>query len=1242
MGSGDFVHLHTHSEYSLLDGACRIKDLVKKAKALGMPAVGLTDHGVMYGAIEFYQACKEAEIKPIVGCEVYLAPRGRTDRDPVLDREQYHLILLAENAVGYRNLMKLVSIASLEGFYYKPRIDRDLLAAHSEGLIATSACLGGQVADHIVKDQVKKAREHAGWMSEVFPGRYYLELQDHGIPEQTKANRELIVMAKEMNLPLIATNDLHYFSKEDAQAHDVLLCIQTNTTVEDEKRMRFHAPEFYFKDADEMLRCFSEVPEAVYRTVEIADRCNLELSFKTLLPHYEVPAGTTYESYLESLCRESLPKKYPQITPALEARLKFELEVIQTKGFSAYFLIVNDFVQYARSRGILAQARGSAAGCLVTYLLGISSIDPIENDLMFERFLRIDGKKMPDIDVDFCDNRRDEVLQYVVDKYGKDRVAQIITFGTLGAKAAIRDAGRALQVPRADIDRVCKLIPTVPNSPPIAKFLETLPDLKAEYDASPQIRGLLNTAKGIEGLCRHASTHAAGVVISKDPLTDHVPLQRTGDSPIPTTQYDFHGVEEIGLLKMDFLGLSYLTVVDTCLRLIRETEGRELTLDEIPPGDARTYQMLCAGDGMGVFQVESSGMRNLLRELKPTQFPDVAPLIALYRPGPLQSGMVQDFINRRHGRAKVTYPHALLEPVLKDTYGILLYQEQVMKIAMQLADFHAVEAEALMKAMSKKQQSVMDQYQPKFIEGATKKGVPQKTAEHVYELMANFARYGFNKSHSAAYALLMYQTAWLKCNYPAQYMAALLTSFMENKEKVVTYIEECTRHGIEVLPPDVNESGADFTVVRRGGSSDTATSDVAVSETSYAVRFGMAAIKNVSRNAVDQIVAERASGPYRSLFDFYSRLGDATTLNRATTECLIKAGAFDCTGARRSQLVAVLDQAIAQGQRSRKEKEVGQFSMLDLLAAPAEDEKSGTHEEPLPNVAEFSKSELLTAEKDLLGLYLSDHPVLEYRSSLRRMKALNTQEVAEREDKEIVRVGGVVARTRRMVTKKGDTMMFVTLEDWLGNVEVIVWPSVLQEHGQHIQPEAVILVEGKISSRDSGRDEPAEDEVPARRQVEILADSIKPVPKPAAGAAESEPEATNGRYARQSDRSDPPDQSDRSSRNGNGNGNGNGNAYRNGNGNGHHAAEAAVEAAPASPQGAPLVIRIPWGSMRAETMRALREAVLAHTGDRRLLLQIEAGGAHYAIECGECGVHPAPALITRVEELLGSGCVLGV
>ncbi|HEX2998731.1 MAG TPA: DNA polymerase III subunit alpha, partial [Armatimonadota bacterium] len=673
MASGTFVHLHTHTEYSLLDGACRIKDMVKLAKAQGMPAVAITDHGVMFGALEFYDVCKAEGIKPLIGCEVYMAPRRRTDRDPMFDKEQYHLVLLAQNLVGYRNLLKLVSTASLEGFYYKPRIDRELLAQHSEGIIALSACLGGQVPNLIMKGDLKQARELVGWMSEIFPDRYYLELQNHGIPEQAEVNRVLIQMAKEMKLPLVATNDLHYLRKEDAHAHDVLLCIQTNTTIDDEKRMRFHAPEFYFKSEEEMLRCFPECPEAIYRTAEVAERCNLELEFKEVLPHYEVPSAYTYESYLEKLCRDHLPEKYPNMTPELEARLKFELNVIQEKGFSAYFLIVNDFVQYARSQGILAQARGSAAGCMVTYLLGISSVDPVENDLMFERFLRIDGKKMPDIDVDFCDTRREEVLQYVVRKYGADRVAQIVTFGTMGPKAAVRDAGRALNVPRSDVDRVCKLLPTQPNSPTLAQFLETIPEFKAEYEGDPQIRNLIDTAQGIEGLCRHASTHAAGVVISKLPLTDVVPLQRTGDSPLPTTQYDFHGVEEVGLLKMDFLGLSFLTVINKAFQLIENTEGRKLTLSAIPMDDERTYQMLTNGDASGVFQVESSGMRQLLRDLKPHEFKDITPLIALYRPGPLQSGMVQDFINRRHGRAEVTYPHALLEPVLKGTYGIILY-----------------------------------------------------------------------------------------------------------------------------------------------------------------------------------------------------------------------------------------------------------------------------------------------------------------------------------------------------------------------------------------------------------------------------------------------------------------------------------------------------------------------------------------------------------------------------------------
>ncbi|HOM81181.1 MAG TPA: DNA polymerase III subunit alpha [Armatimonadota bacterium] len=1217
MSGADFVHLHNHTEFSLLDGACRVKELVERVAELGMPAVALTDHGVMYGAVEFYDACKKAGVKPILGCEVYMAPRGRTDRDPVLDREQYHLVLLAENLTGYKNLMKLVSIASLEGYYYKPRVDREILAEYSEGLIAASACLGGELPSHILAGNMQKARELAGWMAEVFPGRYYLELQDHGIPEQRTVNEAILQLARELNLPLIVTNDLHYLRKEDAQAHDVLLCIQTNTTVDDEKRMRFHAPEFYLKDVEEMARLFPDHPEAMRNTVEIAERCNVELTFQQVLPHYEVPPGYTYESYLEKLCRDNIPRRYREFTPEMEARLRFELDVIQSKGFSAYFLIVNDFVHFARSRGILAQARGSAAGCMVTYLLGISSIDPIENDLMFERFLRIDGKKMPDIDVDFEDLRRDEVLQYVVEKYGADCVAQIITFGTLGPKAAVRDAARALQVPRSDVDRICKLIPTMPSSPPLRHFLETIPELRSEYESNPEIRSLFDTAQGIEGLSRHASTHAAGVVISKEPLTNIVPLQRTGDSPIPTTQFDFRIVEEVGLLKMDFLGLSYLTVVSKALHLIEETTGKKLTLDQIPIDDERTYQMLGNGDAMGVFQVESSGMRQLLRDLKPRTFKDVAPLIALYRPGPLQSGMVQDFIARRHGRAKVEYPHPMLEPVLKDTYGILLYQEQVMKIAMVMGGFSAVQAEALMKAMSKKKQDVMDKNRPLFIEGAEARGVPKKTAEHIYELMANFAKYGFNKSHSAAYALLMYQTAYLKCNYPVQYLAALMTAFMENKDKVVTYVDECRHFGIPVLPPDINKSQADFSVEPfepEEGASDG-------EGPRYAVRFGLAAIKNVGRGVIEQIVAERANGPFRSLHEFCTRIGGSGALNRATIECLIRAGAFDSTGARRAQLIAALDQAIALGQRARKEREVGQFSMLDLLAGDA-GQPEESPEESLPDVPEFSREELLAAERDLLGFYLTDHPVMEYRPALQRMRVLTTQEVAEREDKEVVRVGGIISRIRRLNTRKGDPMMVIGLEDWLGTVEVIIWPSVLQEFAPHLQLEKVVVIEGKVSSKDSGKEENGEDEAPSRGQVEIIAESVRPVRKPAEGGEAGLHAPANG--------------------------NGHANGYRNGT-NGisptHPGGEpdTIVPDEPETPQGDPVIIQVPRAHMRARFLHELRSAVQAYPGDRRLLLQLEvAPGDRYTIECQGFGIQPAPELVQRVHELLGPRCMLGI
>lgn len=1222
MAGGGFVHLHTHTEYSLLDGACRIKDLVRRAKETAMPALALTDHGVMYGAIEFYTECLQEGIQPLVGCEVYVAPRRRTDRHPVKDKELFHLVLLAQDDTGYRNLIRLVSIASLEGFYYKPRVDHELLSQYSEGLIALSACLAGEVPDALLKGDFERARALAGWHAEVFPGRYYLELQEHGIPEQKTVNEALIRMGRELNLPLVATNDIHYLRREDAAAHDVLLCIQTNTTVDDPKRLRFQGDAFYFKSPQEMEALFKDVPEALRNTLAIAERCHLELNFRTVLPHYEVPPGYTYESYLEKLCRENLPRRYPQVTPELEARLKFELEVIQSKGFAAYFLIVHDFVQYARRRGILAQARGSAAGCLVAYLLGISNIDPIANDLMFERFLRIDGKKFPDIDVDFSDTRRDEVLRYVVEKYGSDRVAQIVTFGTLGAKAAVRDAGRALKVPRSVVDRICKLIPTIPNSPPLEHFLETIPELREEWEKSPEIQRLMDTAKGIEGLCRHASTHAAGVVIAKEPLMDLVPLQRTGDSPIPTTQYDFRVVEQVGLLKMDFLGLSYLTVVDTALRLIAETTGRKITLEEIPLDDERTYAMLANGEGIGVFQVESAGMRQLLRDLKPREFKDVVPLLALYRPGPLQSGMVSDFVARRHGRAPIRYLHPLLKPVLEDTYGILLYQEQVMRIAMVMGGFNAIQAETLMKAMGKKQQDVMDANRPLFIQGAKERGVPERTAAQVFDLMANFAKYGFNRSHSAAYALLMYQTAWLKCHYPTQYMAALLTATMENKEKLATYVEESRRLGIEVLPPDINESLAHFAVVRQDGKSNSQGTEEGTKGSRFAIRFALAAIKNVSHAAIEQIVAKRAEGPYRSIFDFCTRLGDTGTLNRATLECLIRAGAFDSLGAKRRQLIAVLDQAITQGQRARKEKEAGQVSMFALLQDGAA-EKPSEADVSLPEEAEFSKEEMLADEKELLGLYLSDHPVLMYRPVFEQAKVLSTKEVMELPDQEKVRVGGIVTRARRMTTRKGDPMVFLTLEDWLGTVEVIVWPKALAEFGGRVRPDSVIIVEGKISAREASHEEEASDEeMPLHRQVEVLADHIWPVEQWIQG------HTANGNARAEAVL--PP-------------GNGKGVASPNGN---PLLEDSLTEGRPngnGQPSGDPVVVRIAWNQMRAETLHALRDAVLAHPGNRRLLLQVEAApGDCYTIECGLGGVEPQPEMVEQVVALLGEGSLRGI
>ena len=1045
----DFVHLHVHSEYSLLDGAARLKDLVKSAAALGMSSLALTDHGVMYGVVEFYKLCREHGVRPILGCEVYVATRGRLDKTPHVDSSQHHLLLLAENEAGYRNLLKLVSAAHLEGFYYKPRVDQELLAEHSQGLIAMSACLAGEIPAALMAGDRKKAVEAAGVYQDIFGrGNFYLELMDHGLKEQQPVNAALRELSRELGIPLVATNDLHYVRREDASVQDALLCIQTGKTLKEENRMRFESQEFYLKSAAEMAAVFPDDPEALRQTLEIAERCHVDFDFNHLyLPEYQVPEGENLDSYLVKLCEEGMNRRFPEgITEVARERLDYELQVLRQMGFAGYFLIVQDFLNWARQQGIpVGPGRGSAAGSLVSYVLGITGLDPLRYGLIFERFLNPERISMPDIDIDLCYERRGEVIDYVVGKYGADHVSQIITFGTMMARGAIRDVGRVLNIPLAEVDRIAKLVPEELGIS-LDRALETSPELEQLYNEDAQVHQLVDLARALEGMPRHASTHAAGVVITRDPLTDYLPLQRTGDAV--TTQFPMETVEGIGLLKMDFLGLRTLTVISDTLRIIEETRHLRLDLDRLPLDDPATYAMLSAGETVGVFQLESSGMRHILRNMKPQRFEDLVPLVALYRPGPLKSGMVDDFISRMNGQTKVEYPHPVCESILSETYGVILYQEQVMQISSELAGFSMAKADTLRKAMGKKKPEVLAKMRESFVQGAVERQVNAKTAGSIFDLMENFAGYGFNKSHSAAYALIAYQTAYLKANHPVAMLAALLTSVRGNSDKVSYYIQECRRLNVEILPPDANESLTNFTVV----GDDR-------------IRFGLGAVKNVGEGAVAAIIeARKTGGAFRSLDDFCERV-DLRQVNKRVVESLILCGAFDSLQVRRSQLMAVLDDCMESAQASRRNQGAqanGQVSLFDLLDEPGK----GYAGRSLPDIPEYAHRETLAYEKEMLGFYVSGHPLEGSQDILAGRTTLSMSELPQCKDGDRVTLGGIVSGLKRGATRRGDGKITFTIEDLGGSTEVVY---IQRNNGKNFHPpqdDDVVLVTGRISQQE--------------------------------------------------------------------------------------------------------------------------------------------------------------------------------
>ena len=1065
----DFVHLHLHTQYSLLDGAIRLDALFKRAQDFGMHAVAVTDHGTMFGVLDFYLSAQKAGIKPIIGCECYLAPRTLKDKTPMDAKGLSHLVLLAENQQGYTNLCKLASIAQLEGFYYKPRIDRAILKAHSQGLIALSACLHGEIPRRIKDGRQDLADEAAKFYMETFgEGNFFLEVQNNGIPLQEMVNQALVDMSGRLSIPLVATNDCHYLDKEDVRAHDVLLCVQTGKTVNDADRFKFGTDQLYFKSRQEMTDYFSGYSGAIENTVDIARRCHIEFDFSTYhFPKFEAESKIPADQLFEDRVRKGfearlvkLKEKDPELDEArYRKRLDYEIGTINDMGFPGYFLIVADFINYAKENGIpVGPGRGSAAGSLVAYSLKITDLDPISNGLIFERFLNPSRISMPDIDVDFCINGREKVFKYVVEKYGGgDYVAQIITFGKLKTRAVIRDVGRALDIPLSEVDMIAKLVPDVLNIS-LDDALKMEPRLSEMEKSRPDIAELISICRVLEGLPRHASTHAAGVVIGDKPLTEYLPLYK-GKKGEVVTQLDMKLVEKIGLVKFDFLGLRNLTVIDYAIALIKDQGKTPPDLVNLDLGDEKTYQLLSSGDTTGVFQLESSGMKDLLGRMKPERFDDITALVALYRPGPLDSGMVADFVERKHGRKAVEYLVPELEPILKETYGVIVYQEQVMKIAGELANYSMAEADGLRKAMGKKITEMMVEHRQRFMEGSVENKIPEDKARQIFNLMEMFGGYGFNKSHSAAYALIAYQTAYLKAHFPVEFMAALLTSEMHSIDGVVKFISECRSHNIDVLPPDINESGVTFSAV------------------GDKIRFGLVAVKNVGDGAIEAIIKEREeNGSFGSLFEFCQRV-DLRKVNKRVIESLINCGAFDSTKSTRAAMIASLEDAIEYGQIVQKEKADPQMGLFDMDGG---DEVS-INMPVMMDVKEWSEKEKLSLEKEALGFYVTGHPLDQYSHVIEKFTNVNAITIREIADKTPVRIGGTVNASKVIKTKTQELMAFATVEDREGSVEVVVFPSVYASAGDLLSEDTPVLVQGAAQVEENG--------------VKILAEKIIPMEK---------------------------------------------------------------------------------------------------------------------------------------------------
>ena len=1046
-----FVHLHLHTEYSLLDGACRIDGLMDRVKELGQTAVAITDHGVMYGCIDFYKAAKAAGIKPIIGCEVYVTRRTIADRVHGVDNDPYHMVLLCKDRTGYENLCLLVSEAFIHGFYGKPRVDIDMLKAHHEGLIATSACLGGAIPQYLLQEDYQAAKAYALQMSEIFgPDNFYLELQDHGIDEQRPVNQGILRIARETGLPLIVTNDAHYLRREDAKMQDVLLCIQTGKTVDDENRMKFQTEEFYLKSEEELRTLFPNCGEAFENTVKIAQRCNLEFTFHEYhLPSFPVPEGHTNEEYFRDLCMKGFRERYENPPQEYRDRLEYEISVISKMGYVNYYLIVWDFIRYAKEQGIpVGPGRGSGAASIVAYCMHITEVDPMQYALIFERFLNPERVSMPDFDTDFCQERRQEVIDYVMAKYGADHVAQIATFGTMAAPGAIRDVGRALNFTYAETDVVAKLVPSTPHIT-LKEALEVSPRLKEMYEGDERVKTLIDTARSLEGMPRNTSTHAAGVVITADPVSTYLPLSRNDDTIV--TQYTMTTIEELGLLKMDFLGLRNLTVIDDCEKQIRRVNP-DFSIAKIPDNDPETFAMLTAGKTQGVFQLESAGMTGVCVSMKASSIEDITAIVALYRPGPMDS--IPNFIANKLNPGKTTYKTPLLEPILRVTYGCIVYQEQVIEIFRQLGGYTMGQADNIRRAISKKKMKVIEAERKVFvygdqaqgITGCIGHGVPEEVAQSIYDEIVDFANYAFNKAHAVCYAVVSYQTAYLKCHYPRQYMAALMTSVLDSAEKISGYIAECKEMGIPVLPPDINRSEDHFTVEGE------------------AIRFGMGAVKNVGRGLIRSMAAKRQEdGPFKSMEDFLERMGDE--LNKRAVENFIKCGAMDGFGHHRSELLAVYERmmdAIASSRKKNLEGQLGLFAMLEQEDASARI--------PIPKMAELSRADLMSMEKETTGIYISGHPMDDYRRFLKNTRVVPIGDLMASEsqytDDQIVSVAGIVQSVKMKTTRNNSMMAYVTLEDDTAGIEMLAFSNVVNQYGGYLKENSAVVITGRLSLRD--------------------------------------------------------------------------------------------------------------------------------------------------------------------------------